>query len=172
MTILRSLTLPLFLLIASAVAPAGAQENGQGQEEVISKSSTCAAFDTSRDATDYSARLVGQDDGGFEIQIQAVHAKEMASPIKKITLSNGSTPKFKMLEDNCICGMRINDVEVECTHITKLHGANLAGDAGKGDRYRPGDDLPSGKRAYRGRTAFWRRRNQKNALTTLALRAT
>ncbi len=110
-----------FGFITLLVVTAGAQENGE-EPEVYSKSSTCAAFDTSRDVTDYSARLAVYDSGSaqenFEIQIQAVHAKGMASPIKKITLSGGATPDFKMLEDNCVCGMRINDVEVECTHIT------------------------------------------------------
>ena len=122
---LRSAVALLFFALAILIAgPAGAQENGQ--DEVFSKSSTCAAFDTSRDITDYSARLVANDGAreSYEIQIQAVHAKAMASPITKITLSDGTAPNLKMLDDSCICGMRINDVEVDCTHITN-YAANI-----------------------------------------------
>lgn len=119
MTVRSDFALHCFALAVLLTAPAGAVETGQ--DETYSKSSTCAAFDTSREITDYSARLVAHDGGStrYEIQIQAVHAKGMASPIRKITLSDGSTPNFEMLDDNCICGMRINDVDVECTHITK-----------------------------------------------------
>lgn len=108
-----------FALAVLLATTAGAEEIDQ-DEDVYSKSSTCEAFDTSRDVTDYSARLVAHHGAraSYEIQIQAMHAKRMASPIRKITLSDGSTPDFNMLKDNCICGMRINDVEVECTHIT------------------------------------------------------
>lgn len=119
MTLRSAFALHCFALAALLAAPVGAVETGQ--DEVYSKSSTCTAFDTSREITDYSARIVAHDGtrDRFDIQIQAVHAKEMASPIRNITLSDGSTPNFKMLDDNCVCGMRINDVDVECTHITK-----------------------------------------------------
>jgi len=104
------------LLIMSALA-VSACANG-----ATSKSSVCAAYDTTRQATDYSARLVAPDGKAspdlFELQIQAVHPASMASRIKKITLNDGSAPKFRLLDDNCICGMKIKDVDVECTHIT------------------------------------------------------
>lgn len=118
MTVRSAFAMHFLALIVVLTAPVGAQENGQ--DEAFSKSSTCAAFDTSRDITDYSARIVAHDSAreSYEIQVQAVHAKAMASPITKITLSDGTAPNFKMLDDNCICGMRINDVEVDCTHIT------------------------------------------------------
>ena len=110
-------TLRCFVLAVLLAVTTGAQKNGE-EPEAFSNSSTCSAFDTSRDITDYSARLVALEGANYEIQIQAVHAKGMASPIKKITLGDGSAPTFEMLEDNCVCGMRINDVDVECTHIT------------------------------------------------------
>lgn len=118
MNVLSAFAMHFLALTVLLTEPASAQENGQ--DEVSSKSSTCTAFDTSRDITDYSARIVSHKGAreSFEIQIQAVHAKGMASPIAKISLSNGTAANFEMLDDKCICGMRINDVEVECTHIT------------------------------------------------------
>lgn len=96
------------------------------------KSSTCSAYDTTRQSTEYSVRLIGPkhfvtteryDEAGdspesFELQIQAIHPKTMASQIEKITLNNGFSPKFQMIDDNCICGMEVRNVKVDCTHIT------------------------------------------------------
>ena len=120
--IAQSLISTLCFVLVMHAGAARAETAEDQPDESRSKSSTCEAFDTSRDVTDYSARLVAHEDADvasrYEIELQAVHAKGMASPIRKITFSDGTTAPFKMLEDNCICGMRINDVEVECTHIT------------------------------------------------------
>ena len=120
--IAQSLFSTLGFLLAMHLGAAGAETAEEQSDETYSKSSTCEAFDTSRDVTDYSARLVAHIEAEpadrYEIQLQAVHAKGMASPIRKITLNDGAIASFTLLEDNCICGMRINDVDVECTHIT------------------------------------------------------
>ena len=54
----------------------------------------------------------------YELQIQAVHPKTMASQIEKITLNDGTAPKLRLIDDNCICGMEIAYAKVDCTHIT------------------------------------------------------
>lgn len=83
------------------------------------KSSTCSAYDSTRRSTEYSARLVASDaDNQYELQIQAVHPITMASPIQKISLNDGTHPEIRFLDDNCICGMQIDTVDVDCTHIT------------------------------------------------------
>ncbi len=83
------------------------------------KSSTCSAYDSTRRSTEYSARIVAEDQGNqYELQIQAVHPITMASPIKKLSLNDGTHPQIRLLDDNCICGMQIDTVDVDCTHIT------------------------------------------------------
>lgn len=103
--------------------------------DTATKSSTCSAFDTTQQSTEYSARLVrpdrlratemydetGDSSESYQLQIQAVHPKTMASPIRRISLNDGTTPALRLLDDNCVCGMQIRKADVECTHITTYH---------------------------------------------------
>ncbi len=99
-------------ILAASVVSACANDPG-------TNSSTCSAYDSTRRSTEYSARLVSdEEDDQYELQIQVVHPITMASTIKKLSLNDGTHPRIRLLEDNCICGMKIETVDVDCTHIT------------------------------------------------------
>ncbi|MEO1240444.1 MAG: hypothetical protein AAFX54_00925 [Pseudomonadota bacterium] len=113
----KSIGCLIFLAMLTACANTGGYSSGKQ-----SKSGQCTAFDTNRYETGYSARLVTRDDLGegivYEVQIQAVHAKSMASRIERITYTDQSIATFEFVSDSCVCGMRVKNADVECTHIT------------------------------------------------------
>lgn len=83
------------------------------------RSSTCSAYDSDENVTQYSVQLAAAESGDFELEIQVFHPEIAASRIETIELSTGDAPEIEFLGEDCICGMEINGVDAGCAHIAR-----------------------------------------------------